>query len=130
MIGMGQGVILTMRWINYMKHHNSLLAASIIALGFSAVQGHADEKNLAAEGRVLAQKHCARCHAVDKDDQSTLPGAPPLRSFASKWPLESLEEAFAEGIVTGHPDMPVFQFEPPQIAALIEYLHEISDKAQ
>jgi len=113
-----------------MKHHNSLLAASIIALGLSAVQGHADENNLAAEGRVLAQKHCARCHAVDRDDQSTLPVAPPLRSFASKWPLESLEEALAEGIVTGHPDMPVFQFKPPQIAALIEYLHEISDKAQ
>ena len=113
-----------------MEHPTRLLAASIIAVGFSVVQGHADEKNLAAEGRVLAQKHCARCHAVDRDDQSTLPVAPPLRSFASKWPLESLEEALAEGIVTGHPDMPVFQFKPPQIAALIDYLHEISDKTK
>ena len=113
-----------------MKHPTRLLAASIIAVGFSAVQGHADENNLAAEGKELAQKHCARCHAVDRDDQSALRAAPPLRTFASKWPLESLEEALAEGIVTGHPDMPVFQFKPPQIAALIEYLHEIADKAQ
>ena len=113
-----------------MNHPTRLLAASIIAVGFSAVQGHADEKKLAAEGKELAQKHCARFHAVDRDDQSTLAAAPPLRSFASKWPLESLEEALAEGIVTGHPDMPVFQFKPPQIAALIEYLHEISDKSQ
>jgi mono/diheme cytochrome c family protein len=119
---------LAMKRINSMKHLTGLLASFILALGLSAVQGNADEKNLAAEGKALAGKYCARCHAVDRDDKSTLAIAPPFRTFASKWPLESLEEALAEGIVTGHPGMPVFQFEPDQIAALIEHLHEISDK--
>lgn len=113
-----------------MKYSTRLFAAFVIALSLSAGQGNAGDKNLAAQGRELAKKHCARCHAVDKNDQSKLPLAPPFRTFASKWPLESLEEALAEGIVTGHPDMPVFQFEPSQIAALMEHLHEISDKTQ
>ena len=52
---------------------------------------------------------------------------PAFRTFAAKWPVESLEEALAEGIVTGHPDMPVFQFEPDQIAALLEHLTAIAD---
>ncbi len=109
-----------------MKLVTGLMTACIIALGFSA--GHANEDNLAAKGKMLAETYCAQCHAVDRDDQSKLDIAPPFRTFAAKWPLESLEEALAEGIITGHPGMPVFQFEPDQIAALMEYLHEISEK--
>ena len=110
-----------------MKNYTGLLAASIIATGLSIVPGHAVEHNLEAEGKALAEKLCARCHAVGRDDVSPLALAPPFRTLASKWPLESLEEALGEGIVTRHPEMPVFQFEPAQIAAFIEYLHEISD---
>ncbi len=106
------------------------LLAGVFVLSRSTEQEVADDTNLSAEGKVLAEKHCIECHAVDRDDTSKLPEAPPFRTFASKWPLESLEEALAEGIVTGHPDMPVFQFEPHQIAAIIEHLHEISDKPQ
>lgn len=51
--------------------------------------------------------------------------APPFRTLHSKYPVENLEEALAEGIVTGHPEMPVFQLEPPQISALIEYLYTL-----
>jgi mono/diheme cytochrome c family protein len=90
---------------------------------------HAADTDLAAAGKALVQKYCARCHAVDKNDTSKLPLAPPFRDFARKWPVESLEEALAEGIVTGHPDMPVVEFEPDQIAAIIEHLHEISGNA-
>ena len=111
-----------------MKHVTGLLTAFVMTLSFSVLQGNADETSLEAKGKALAEKHCARCHAVDRDDKSTLPIAPPFRTFASKWPLESLEEALAEGIITGHPGMPVFQFEPDQIAALMEHLHEISKK--
>lgn len=111
-----------------MKHFIGLMTAFIIVLGFSSAHGNANEMTLAAKGKALAEKYCARCHAVDRDDKSTLPIAPPFRTFASKWPLESLEESLAEGIITGHPGMPVFEFEPDQIAALIEHLYEISQK--
>ena len=111
-----------------MTHITGLMTAFIIALSFSTGQGSAGEDNLAAKGKALATTYCARCHAVDREDKSTLAIAPPFRTFAAKWPLESLEEALAEGIITGHPGMPVFEFEPDQIAALIEHLHDISQK--
>jgi hypothetical protein len=36
--------------------------------------------------------------------------------------VESLEEALAEGIVSGHPTMPEFRLDPGQIQDLISYL--------
>ncbi|GBE42325.1 hypothetical protein BMS3Bbin10_00386 [bacterium BMS3Bbin10] len=105
------------------------LAIFFLVLGVLAGRGEADEDSLASKGRVLAEKYCARCHGVGRDDKSAHRAAPPFRTFALNWPLESLEEALAEGIVTGHPDMPVYQFEPEQIAALIEHLYDISDTA-
>ena len=42
-----------------------------------------------------------------------------------RYPVESLEGAFAEGISTGHPTMPQFRFEPDQIANLIAFLKSL-----
>ena len=36
--------------------------------------------------------------------------------------LKRLGEAFAEGIVTGHNNMPEFAFEPDDVTAIIAYL--------
>jgi mono/diheme cytochrome c family protein len=36
--------------------------------------------------------------------------------------VESLQEALAEGIVTGHPSMPQFQLDPGQVQDVIAYL--------
>ena len=78
-----------------------------------------------SEGQAMAERLCARCHAVGKEGASPLKEAPAFRTFAQKWPIESLAEAFAEGIVTGHPDMPEFKFEPKQIDALLSYLDSV-----
>ena len=86
----------------------------------------AAEADRAAAGLDLAQKHCARCHAVGMEGESPHKEAPQFRSFAEKWPLENLEEALAEGIVTGHPDMPEVVLEPPEIDALIEHLRTLA----
>lgn len=113
------------------KIRNSIgtcMAGFILAAGMSAPVAAGADKDLAATGKAIVEKLCSRCHAVGKDDTSTLPIAPPFRTFASKWPVESLEEALAEGIITGHPGMPVFEFNPNEIAAIIEHLHEISEK--
>jgi cytochrome c len=94
----------------------------------SALTPQAAEKDRAAAGLNLAEKFCARCHAVTETGESPHKEAPPFRVFASKWPLENLEEALAEGIVTGHPDMPALVFEPDEIGALIEYLYTLAPK--
>lgn len=78
-----------------------------------------------SEGRAMAERLCARCHAIGTEGESPLKEAPAFRTFAQKWPIESLAEAFAEGIVTGHPDMPEFVFEPKQIDAMLSYLDSV-----
>ena len=73
-------------------------------------------------GRDFAQKNCAKCHSIDRVTPSTLKIAPPFRELHHRYPVETLAEAFAEGIYTGHPTMPAFQLEPDQINDLLSYL--------
>jgi hypothetical protein len=51
--------------------------------------------------------------------------APPFRDLHKGYPVDSLEEALAEGIMTGHPDMPEFRFSPQQIRNLIAFLQSL-----
>lgn len=81
-------------------------------------------------GREMAEQHCARCHAIGREDESRLPQAPPLRELPGRYPVEDLAEAFAEGIVTAHPAMPQFTFEPPQIEALLAYIDSLGEAEQ
>lgn len=73
-------------------------------------------------GRAFALANCARCHAVDKVSASPLSLAPPFRTLHRRYPVETLDEALAEGIVTGHPNMPEFRLEPDQIGDFIAFL--------
>ncbi len=73
-------------------------------------------------GKAFAQANCARCHAIDRVSGSPLKVAPPLRSPHQRYPIETLEEALAEGISTGHSDMPAFELSPDQIHDLLSYL--------
>ena len=49
----------------------------------------------------------------------------PLRTLHERYPVESLEEPLAEGIITGHPSMPEFQLDPGQVADVIAYLKSL-----
>jgi len=73
-------------------------------------------------GRTFAITNCARCHSIDRITQSPLKIAPPFRTLHLRYPIESLAEAFAEGIETGHPTMPAFQLDPDQIHDLLSYM--------
>lgn len=75
-----------------------------------------------ARGEAIAQKHCARCHAIGDAGASPMGLAPPFRDLSKRYPIETLAEALAEGIVVGHPAMPRFTFEPREIDALLSYM--------
>lgn len=96
---------------------------------FSAIlfahPGAAEDSPDFQRGQEIVQTYCADCHAVGKTDTSPLSLAPPLRNLHKRYPVEHLEEAFAEGIYTGHPEMPQFQFEPDQINDLIAFLKSL-----
>jgi mono/diheme cytochrome c family protein len=74
------------------------------------------------QGKRLALTYCGRCHSVDKVGPSPLKIAPPFRTLHERYPVEELQEALAEGIVTGHPTMPEFRFEADQVGDFIAYL--------
>jgi cytochrome c len=76
----------------------------------------------AQQGKRLAMTYCARCHAIDKVSPSLLTIAPPFRTLHERYPVEMLQEALAEGIVTGHPSMPQFSFDADQVGDFIAFL--------
>jgi mono/diheme cytochrome c family protein len=95
----------------------SSLACSLIMLTQALAASPAEQR-----GRTFALNNCARCHSIDKVTQSPLKIAPPFRTLHLRYPIETLAEALAEGITTGHPTMPQFQLDPGQINDLLSYL--------
>jgi cytochrome c len=73
-------------------------------------------------GKTFALNNCAKCHSVDRASPSPLKIAPPFRTLHKRYPIETIGEALAEGISTGHPTMPAFQLDPDQIGDLLAYL--------
>ena len=52
--------------------------------------------------------------------------APPFRALHERYPIEHLTEALAEGIRTGHPEMPQFdELDAQRIDDLIAYLKSL-----
>ena len=76
-------------------------------------------------GKTFVITNCSRCHSVDKVTPSPLKIAPPFRTLHRRYPIETLEESLAEGIVTGHPTMPQFRLEPDQINDVLSYLKSL-----
>ena len=80
----------------------------------------------ASAGKALLEKNCGRCHSLDATGTSPLPQAPPLREVYLKYPIDQLEEGFAEGMGSRHRDMPQIQFSEDQVAAILNYLGSIT----
>lgn len=100
----------------------------MLALSWSGSSAATPDDREAAKGLAILQKNCARCHALGLSGASPHPQAPPFRDVVKRYPVEDLEESLAEGIVSGHPDMPEFTFESDQIGAIVTYLNSL--KAQ
>ena len=78
-------------------------------------------------GKAVAQANCAPCHAIGLTGASPLKEAPPFRDIIKRYPVENLEEAFAEGIAVGHRAMPEFRFAPDTIGDLLSYLDSLGE---
>jgi cytochrome c len=98
-------------------------AASVCVTSVASAQGNADIKR----GETIVTRNCARCHATMRTGDSTHPEAPAFRTLGKRYPIESLEEALGEGIISGHPDMPEFVFESADVGAISAYLKSIQE---
>ena len=79
-------------------------------------------------GKVIVERNCARCHAVGRQGTSPLAKAPPFRELSRRYPVDFLAESLAEGITTGHKEMPAFQFKPNEIEQILAYLRSLSPR--
>ncbi|MDB5651108.1 MAG: cccA [Hyphomicrobiales bacterium] len=96
--------------------------ALLLALGAFAPSTSFAEDIDVIQGRRFAEANCSKCHQVGRFGESPLSLAPPFRTLHERYPVEDLDEALAEGIMTGHPTMPEFRLDPDQVKNLIAYL--------
>ena len=102
------------------------LASVTMMLAFAAAPTRSEELSPdARRGLAILRANCSRCHAVGRTGDSPLKAAPPFRTLHTRYPIESLEESLAEGIITGHPTMPEFRFDPQQVGDIIAYLKSL-----
>ncbi|HMR29930.1 MAG TPA: cytochrome c [Geminicoccaceae bacterium] len=95
------------------------------ALVFLATPALAQDKVLVERGRALLERNCSSCHAIGEDGASPLPAATAFRDIKQKYPVEALAEPLAEGIETGHPQMPTRAFAPEDVDAILAYLETL-----
>ncbi|MGE3915210.1 MAG: cytochrome c [Hyphomicrobiaceae bacterium] len=118
-----------------MTPYRTTLAGSLVVALLEAICGYApgaagepETDRLAEAGRRIVEAQCSRCHATGRTGASPLDKAPPFRALSRKYPVSQLAEALAEGITTGHPDMPEFIFPEEDIAAILAYLERIDER--
>jgi len=101
----------------------NVVAAAALAAAFGATAAQAQSLSPSEQrGQTFMLTNCSRCHAVGKVGDSPLSIAPPFRTLHTKYPVDSLQEALVEGIITGHPTMPEFRLDPGQARDVISYL--------
>jgi cytochrome c len=102
--------------------------AVLVVAGISAyATDNKDLVELQERGRTLVTEKCASCHAVERIGASPRADAPAFRTIGRRYPVETLEEALGEGIISGHPDMPEFVFNGEDVGAIISYLKAIQE---
>jgi cytochrome c len=107
-----------------------ILLFSVMVVGAAASARGAEVDTLVAKGHDLLQANCARCHAIGMDDVSKHKEAPPFRVVVTRYPPDNLAEALAEGLISGHPDMPEFVFEPAEVDAITTYLASLKPSSK
>jgi cytochrome c len=105
---------------------------SLVAVGWLVLSGclvvmAQDNATVESRGQHLLATNCSRCHAIGRTGASSHRQAPPFRTLGHRYPIETLAEALAEGLYTGHPDMPEFIFEIRDVAAILAYLQSIQE---
>jgi len=107
-----------------MSRLTTIVAAALVVLAIRPAAAADDIK----QGEALLARDCGRCHAVGRSGDSPRKDAPQFRTLAKRYPIESLEEALGEGIMSGHPDMPEFKFDADEVGAIIAYLKSIQQR--
>jgi mono/diheme cytochrome c family protein len=100
----------------------------LVVTGISGQFAVAQEFNPVEDGHALVTMYCTDCHATEAAGESPFATAPRFRDLYLRYDVDFLSEALVEGIVTAHPEMPQFEFDPDQAAAIVAYLKSLEPK--
>lgn len=103
----------------------SVRAGLCLGIGLAAQPAMAQ---LLIDGRYVAQRNCAQCHAIGRTGESRLKGAPPFRDLSNIGEMDDLVVALREGLLTHHPAMPELRLTPAEIRSLAAYLRDVQTK--
>jgi cytochrome c553 len=101
----------------------TLTLAGLAALSLSLPAWAADV-SLSA-GRELAKARCGRCHAVGRTGDSPNPRSPRFRDLGARFPFDGLKEALEQGMIVGHPQMPIQHLTAVEAGDLIGYMQSL-----
>lgn len=99
------------------------LAALLFSIGGAAA---AQDDASVTLGRELLETYCTACHNIEAAGDSPHEEAPPFRVLHERYELDWLEEGLVEGLVSGHPDMPEFEFDPVQAQSIVAYIKSLN----
>ncbi len=111
-----------------MKVSFAIVAAALLSVAALRPADAAGDPDQLRRGEELLQRDCARCHAIGRTGASPRSDAPAFRILGQRYRIEALEESLAEGIMSGHPDMPEFAFDADDVGAIIAYLNSIQQR--
>ena len=97
----------------------------VLLILFTTASNACAQGGLAENGRSLVVRMCAQCHAIDAAEDSQVPSAPAFRRLEPRVDLEELQKRLQDGILAGHPEMPVFILKANEAHAVVAYLKSI-----
>lgn len=106
------------------------LTLAMLLMSMEGPLAHGNETSTAAtdsaraRGHVLAKANCSECHAVEADDPSptAVNANTAFRQLHERFPVPMLEEAARSGQISGHDEMPGFDFSAGEIRDLLTYI--------
>jgi mono/diheme cytochrome c family protein len=98
----------------------------VLAL-LSAASQELGASELTQQGQGLAQRLCASCHGIDRAERSPIPVAPAFRRLEPRVDLDQMAERLQNGLIAGHPEMPVFVLKEQEARALVAYMRSLRD---
>ncbi len=104
----------------------NLMPATLLAALLSVPVPPALCDTTAEDGARFAAEKCGRCHAVRAGEDSPHTIAPSFMRFQEAYPIDMLVEARRTGIVAGHDEMPMFEFTPDEIRALLLHIDTLA----
>lgn len=81
--------------------------------------------HMMTQGREIAERVCAQCHAVRLTGQSPNQLAPPFRTLGARYDESTLSRKLAD-IETGHYQMPPLKMTGDEIMSLMDYIRQVS----